>query len=328
MVDLNFIQNNSTTSIFRGFSGVEGYVGIPLFSSENRPLGLISALFKRPLDSEEHLIRSYLRIFAARASAELERRQDRQKIRKLNSDLERKIRERTAELEASNRELEAFCFSVSHDLRAPLRSISGFSEALVEDCGGELSDRGKDFLNRICRSTEQMGQLIDDLLTLSRLSRKELEFGPVDLSKIVEDQFAVLRQRDPDRKVEAVIAPDIEVWGDETLLQSALQNLVGNAWKFTSQEEVGHIEFGWEEQDGHQWYFVRDNGVGFDSKYGDKLFQPFQRLHSTRDFPGSGVGLASVQRIVERHGGVVKGKSELGQGATFSFTLAAKNEPS
>ena len=246
-----------------------------------------------------------------------DRRQAEARIRSLNEDLAR----RYAELEAANRELEAFSYSVSHDLRAPLRAIDGFSQALLEDCEPALDDRSKDYLRRIRAATRRMGDLIDDLLALSRVTRQEMRRERVDLSALARSVVAQLRRSEPTRSVAVHIADGLVAEGDSHLLRLVLENLLGNAWKFTAREPEARVEFGALDEGGRPVFYVRDNGVGFDMAYAHKLFGPFQRLHAMSDFPGTGIGLATVQRIVTRHGGRVWAVGEEGKGATFFFTL-------
>jgi PAS domain S-box-containing protein len=250
-----------------------------------------------------------------------ERRLAEGKIRELNAVLESQVEQRTAALEASLRELESFSYSVSHDLRAPLRGINGFSQLLLEDYGSQLDEEGQGHLKRICAATQRMGDLIDDLLTLARISRTQLNARRVNLSVLAQEIGAELRQIEPDRDVELAIAPDVTVAGDMTLLRILLENLLGNAWKFTKRNPHARIEFGIARQRGRRAFFVRDNGVGFDKTYAHKLFEPFERLHGVEEFPGSGVGLATVKRIVTRHGGRVWADGTPDAGATFYFTL-------
>jgi light-regulated signal transduction histidine kinase (bacteriophytochrome) len=238
-------------------------------------------------------------------------------IKKLNEDL----RHHVAQLEAANRELEAFSYSVSHDLRAPLRSIDGFSQALLEDYAGKLDENGRDSLQRVRAASQRMAQLIDDLLNLSRVSRAGMNRGPVDLSALAHEIADRLRKMQPDRRVEFVIAGGLVAAGDARLLQVALENLLGNAWKFTGKRPEGRIEFGKSEHEGRPAFFVRDNGAGFEMAYVNKLFSPFQRLHGAGDFPGTGIGLATVQRIIHRHGGRVWIEAEADRGTTAYFTL-------
>ena len=255
-------------------------------------------------------------VFAA-ARDVTERKKAEEAVERLNRDL----RHRTVELEASNRELEAFTYSVSHDLRAPLRSIDGFSQALLVDYEAQLDEEGQDYLRRVRAAAQRMGQLIDDLLRMSRVTRAEMRREQVDLSAIVSDIAENLQQAQPERKVEFIIAPNITANGDPNLLRIVLDNLLGNAWKFTGTRALGRIEFATILRDGEQVYLVRDNGVGFDMEYGEKLFVPFQRLHAQTEFPGTGIGLALIKRIIERHGGRVWAEGELEKGATIYFTL-------
>jgi PAS domain S-box-containing protein len=246
-----------------------------------------------------------------------ERKSGEEQIRKLNLDL----MERTEELTRINKELESFSYSVSHDLRAPLRSINGFSRIILDQYLDKLDQEGQEYLQIITSECKRMGLLIDDLLSLSRLSRKEISQETADLSGMVETIAAELRRREPGRQVDFIIAPGIKATGDKVLLQSVLENLMNNAWKFTGRHPVARIEFGATEQDGKAVYFVRDDGAGFDMKYSGKLFGAFQRLHGTDEFPGNGIGLAAIQRIIHRHGGRVWAESVVEKGATFYFTL-------
>jgi light-regulated signal transduction histidine kinase (bacteriophytochrome) len=237
--------------------------------------------------------------------------------------LEELVRERTTELEAVNRELEAFCYSVSHDLRAPVRQIAGFADALTADCGDRLTDACRRHVQAIRDASREMGQLIDALLDLSRVTQAELHPTDVELSALAAEVVAGLRQAYPQRQVEVAIAPGLRARGDARLLRVVLTNLLGNAWKFTGRTPAPKIEVGRAEREGRPVFWVRDNGAGFDMQFADKLFGAFQRLHSAQEFEGSGVGLATVQRIVHRHGGQVWAEATVGQGATFCFTLAA-----
>lgn len=227
----------------------------------------------------------------------------------------------TSQLEVSNQELEAFAYSVSHDLRAPLRAIDGFSRAILEDYGDQFDPEGQDYFNRIRRNVSRMGQLIDDLLRLSRVSRQAMAYEVVNLSALVQEQIDELRTNDPDRTVTVSVTPGIAVSADKTLMRIAIANLVQNAWKFTAQCPSAEIEFGVMMPSGEPIYYLRDNGVGFDMAYANKLFGVFQRLHNTDEFPGTGVGLATVQRAIHRQGGRVWAVAAVDRGATFYFTL-------
>jgi len=223
---------------------------------------------------------------------------------------------------AANKELEAFSYSVSHDLRAPLRAIDGFSREVLTHCEAQLDARGKEDLARVRTATQRMGQLIDDLLKLSRLTRSELKYEKVDLSAQIHDILQGLQKSDPKSTEDWEITPQVMVQGDPDLLRIALENLIQNAWKFTRLKPHPKIEFGTLNQNGSRVYYVRDNGVGFNMAYAEKLFKPFQRLHDAKEFPGTGIGLALVQRIIHRHGGKVWVESEENKGATFYFTLS------
>jgi len=237
--------------------------------------------------------------------------------------IDQELELRNAQLLSSNSELEAFCYSVSHDLRAPLRSIDGFSQALLDDYADRLDDTGKQYLQRVRAGAQRMAALIDDLLTLSRITRAELQRQSIDLSEMASSVANDLSRQDPARDVVFVIAPGLEAQADAQLMRTVLENLLGNAWKFTSGRSHARIEFGRTQANGASAFFVRDNGAGFDPAYAGRLFGAFQRLHAAAEFPGTGVGLASVQRVIYRHGGRVWAKSAVNQGATFFFTLLA-----
>jgi signal transduction histidine kinase len=225
------------------------------------------------------------------------------------------------DLEHKNRELESFSYAVSHDLRAPLRRIDSFSRAVLESQGDRLDEAGQRFLSRVREASRHMSQLIDDVLHLSRVTRADLRDQEVDLSSIASLILTRLQESEPERKVEAKVRPGVLVTGDSQLLKIAMENLLGNAWKFTAREPESRIEFGMMQAGGEATYFVRDNGAGFDMTYTDRLFGPFQRLHPQGEFPGNGIGLATVQRIIHRHGGRVWAEGLVGQGATFYFTM-------
>jgi light-regulated signal transduction histidine kinase (bacteriophytochrome) len=242
-------------------------------------------------------------------------------VRQLNAELEERIATRTAQLEVTNKELEAFAYSVSHDLRAPLRAIDGFSAVLAEDAGARLTSLELMHLDRIRRAAQRMGELIDDLLGLSRAASQELARTDVDVSRMAEGILAELGEAQPHRRVETTVAPLMRAEADLTLLRVILVNLLENAWKFTSKHAEARIEVGVQEAGGERAFFVRDDGAGFDPAYARNLFGAFQRMHAATDFEGTGIGLATVQRLVARHGGRVWAEAEVEKGATFYFTL-------
>lgn len=250
-----------------------------------------------------------------------ERLRAEQEIRRLNTDLERRVQERTTDLTAANRELESFAYSISHDLRAPLRSIDGFSHLLAEEYAARLDPAGQSYLERVRRAAQRMGRLIDDILELSRVTRQSMHRSPVDLARIAREVLDELGQAGPARQVAIEIAAEITAEGDPQLVRVLLQNLLENAWKYTSRMPQARIRVGVERQGTEEVYFVADNGVGFDMLYADRLFVPFQRLHKPEDFEGTGIGLATVARIVHRHGGRVWAESAPGKGTTIRFTL-------
>ncbi len=261
--------------------------------------------------------------FAVLANDITEREDAAERIRQANAALEDRVADRTRQHEHANRELEAFCYSVSHDLRAPLRSINGFSQALLEDCREQLDDEGKRHIEPLRAASLRMSKLIDHLLTLSRLNRKPLNRCRVDLSAMVTEIARSLQEENPDRTVQIRIEPHVSApAADPELIRNALQNLLDNAWKFTRGGEPAVIEFGTENDENNDTvYYVRDNGAGFDMRYADQLFTPFQRLHREDEFAGTGIGLASTRRIILRHGGDIWAAAAVGKGACFRFTL-------
>lgn len=305
--------------------GMESAVLVPLFAQQ-RIIGGISVMGKASGGSFSQHDLDMLTLLANQVSHAIENARLIREANELVATLEQRVSERTAEMTALNKELEAFAYSVSHDLRAPIRSIDGFSLALLEDYGEHLDPEAQDYLTRIRGATLRMGRLIDDMLKLSRLSRAEMRRETIDLSAMARRITRDLLAREPERQVEFRIAEGLSVRGDSTLINSLMENLLGNAWKFSSKHSRALIEFGaLEEQpgsDGARIFYVRDNGAGFDMNYASKLFGAFQRLHTAQQFPGAGVGLAFVQRVINRHGGRIWAEGAPDQGATFYFTLS------
>lgn len=288
----------------------------------SRPMGAGRDLFARHRDGSEFPVEIGLNPIQTETglmvlSAIVDISDRAQKLQRLNEALQ----DRTRELEAVNQELEAFAYSVSHDLRAPLRSMDGFSLALLEDYADRLDETAKDYLVRIRRGAVRMAQLIDDLLKLSRVTRSAITPIETDLSAIAREVMDELQQRAPERQVTVTITPDLRGIADPRLIRVVLDNLLGNAWKFTGRRPDATIGFGIGSVDGRPGFQVSDNGVGFDMAYAHKLFAPFQRLHGTSEFDGTGIGLATVARVIRRHGGDITIQSEAGKGTIVSFTL-------
>lgn len=309
-----------------GHAPLDAFMGLPLYRGDQ--LVGMAAVANRPGGYDEVLVEQ-LQPFTATCAVLIEAYRNSQRrrhaegmLRQLNLELEDHVNQRTAELQASIRELESFSYSVSHDLRSPLRGINGFARLLLEDYGERLDEHGKEYLRRICSATLRMSELIDGMIDLAQLTREPIHLAEVNLSRLAESIARELQHAEPDRVVEFTAMPDIRARGDERLLRVALHNLLSNAWKFTARKAAASVEFGARRTGSSLVYYVRDDGAGFDMKYADKLFGAFQRLHGVKEFAGTGIGLATVQRIIQRHGGLVWAEGEIDKGATFYFTLS------
>lgn len=303
--------------------GIVAFAGYPLIVA-SEVVGVLAMFGRHPFP---HFTLRALAATADEIALGIHRMQAVDELRALNAELEKRVSDRTAQLDAANKEMEAFSYSVSHDLTAPLRHIAGFNRLLLEEAADKLDDASRQYLSRIEAGTHHMAMLIQDLLALSRVSRQELSLERVNLSHMAEEIAAGLRKSAPERQMEVVIAPNLEVKADARLLRIMLDNLLGNAWKYTSKRATGaRIELGTCERDGERVHFVRDNGAGFDMAYAGKLFVAFQRLHTESEFEGTGIGLATVRRIVQRHGGRVWAEGAPQQGATFYFTLPSPGD--
>jgi PAS domain S-box-containing protein len=298
--------------------GIDSYFGAPLLHSEGKTVGLVSVMDTKPMQPSEWTA-PILDMFATRIAVELEKRAANQRLRTLNTSLEQRIKQRTTELEAANKELEHFAYSVSHDLRAPLRGISGFSQALAEDYAQQLDEQAHDYLQRVQSGCGRMNDLIEALLGLSRLTRGALNKKNTDISQLAHEAIQQLREQDPDRQISIDIEENMQAHCDPKLMHAAITNLLNNAWKYTARSKAPHISFR-RRSDG-EGFEISDNGVGFDMQYADNLFKAFQRLHPDDEFKGNGIGLATVARIIHRHGGQVWSEGEPDKGATFGFSL-------
>jgi PAS domain S-box-containing protein len=303
--------------------GFQAYIGQSLCDEDGTPIGLLNAYWRQPVQLGNET-RALIAIFASRANAELVRLHRDREIQRLNAGLERRVHDRTTELRKLNAELDSFSYSVSHDLKSPLRTIDGFTRLLGEQLGGRLQPEEQVLFERVLGATRRMSTLIADMLALARVSQGPLELSAVDLSAMANQILQIEQEKCPERTLRWQIAPGLTCHCDERLARIALENLLGNSVKYTSKRPDPLIELGQldGEAGGPGELFVRDNGVGFDMAHADKLFKPFQRLHMPSEFEGTGIGLATVHRIVERHGGSICGEAEPGAGATFRFSLS------
>jgi len=307
-----------------GEMGVDSYIGAPLFDSTGKPIGLLVLMDVMPM-KDVALVKSVLEIFATRVASELERLNVLRDLQQQHDQLEYLVAERTNDLINTNKELESFSYSISHDLRAPLRALDGFSHVLMEDYADAIDATGLAYLQRIRVASQRMSGMIDGLLDLSRITRKDLRRKNVELAVLASEAVQRLREQEPDREIDITIQPDMTAYGDGNLLEIVLENLLGNAWKYTAMTQGAKIELGSRLQNGLTIFYIKDNGAGFDMQYADKLFGAFQRLHGN-EFSGTGIGLATVERIVRRHGGKIWAESEPGKGAEFCFTLTGNTE--
>ncbi|MBL1276338.1 MAG: hypothetical protein COB30_009625 [Ectothiorhodospiraceae bacterium] len=298
----------------------DSYYGAPLMTKDQGTIGLVAVLDTKPMQHNEWTA-PVLGVFAARIAVEALRQNALKKLTTLNAELESRVQQRTQEMEARNQELKAFSYSVSHDLRAPVRTIVSFIDIVFEDYRKELPEGAVEDLGRVRRAGTHLNELIDAMLVLSRITAQGLVMKKLDLSALANECINKLREHHGERHVDIRIAPGLSGWGDEKLLLSALQNLLSNAWKYTRDQDRARIDVGQKKHNGKQAFFIGDNGAGFDMTQSDRLFKPFQRLHSEQEFEGTGVGLATVKRIIARHGGEVWAEGATGEGATFYFTL-------
>lgn len=302
----------------KGHVALKNHMNVPIFDGDT--IVVVAGVANKETDYDQTDVRQLTLLMSGMWRILKQKRSDEQ-IHELNRSLEQRVRERTAELNEANKELEAFAYSISHDLRAPLRSIAGFSQILAEEQAQQLGEEGKQLLDRVQAATYRMEQMIEALLHFSRMIRAELHRRPVDLSAVARDIADQLRESNPDRQVEFIIESDLVVSVDPDLIRVVMENLLGNAWKYTRNHPTAKIEVGVEREEGEKAYFVRDNGAGFNEAYAAKLFQAFQRLHRAEEFEGTGIGLATVARIIRRHGGRIWAHGAVEKGATFYFTL-------
>lgn len=302
--------------------GLRTFVGLPLSDADGTPVGLLTAVWRGAMEPRDD-VQPLLKIFASRCSAELVRLRRDREIQKLHETLEQRVEQRTEQLAYLNRELDSFAYTVSHDLKSPLRSIDGFTHLLHEQLATHLTPDEETLFERVDTSVQRMNSLITDLLALARVSQGQLQRMDVNLSELAEDVIRQERHRDPARAVQVKIAPGLMANCDARMAHIVLENLLGNAWKYTRQQEQAVIEFGANQRSPGQapLFYVRDNGAGFDMARADRLFKPFNRLHAASEFEGSGVGLATVRRILERHGGRIRGEGQVGQGSVFEFSF-------
>jgi PAS domain S-box-containing protein len=320
--DPRYGQNPPHWGMPEGHLPVRSYLAVPVVSRTDEVLGgLFFGHSKQGVFSQQ--AEELLRGIASHAAVAIDNARLYEQALSLNESLDEQVRRRTAELETVNQELESFNYSVSHDLRSPLRAICGFSQTLLTDYGDKLDGEASHYLKRINLGSLRMSELIDSLLHLAHLTRVTVMQVELDLGVLVDGVLRNLREREPLRQVAVEVEKGLKIHGDPALLRIALENLLGNAWKFTRDRDSASVEVGAIQRNGERVYFVRDDGVGFDMRYSDKLFKAFQRLHAVDEFEGMGIGLATVQRVIGRHGGRIWAESEPGKGATFYFTLAA-----
>lgn len=318
------VWRNFPEDQFLAEQGVESYFGTVILSSSDKVMGLISLMDTRPM-SRDIWNDPALDVFATRVAVEMERYSTLQQLEEHQRHLEDLVRVRTSRMEQLNAELESFCYSVSHDLRAPLRSINGFTRALLEDYSAVIDEQGVDYLSRVYRGANRMSDLIDALLELSRVTRTEPVSETIDLSVLAQEILDDLQVQQPERHVSIRVQPGLAVVADRRFMKIILANLLENAWKYTSRKDDAKIEVGVVRIDAEDVFFIRDNGVGFDMRYASKLFEAFQRLHLVDEFEGTGIGLATVHKVIQQYGGRIWADATPGKGATFYFKLASEN---